>query len=924
MLQIKTNIKSRAYGLKLCGLCAVFLLQTACGGGGGDSEAEIGIDDIAVAYIKRPTPRDQNDDIASNDLRIPITFTEGGDLFLKPRATTNSSPINITGRITNGRGDVQGVSVSYDATKLVFSVRLEDLTPNNNDVPSWNLYEYDIASDTLTQLTSPDITDDDQLKDDISPSYLPSGDIIFSSNRQILSEPLRRNENRGAYATDESRINIAFLLHVREKDTGDITQVSFNVSHDLDPSVLDTGRVLFSRWNHMGPGDGNVSLYSMNPDGTDVKTYYGAHSNNTGQNPNTRVHFTKAREMDDGRILAIVRPFETNFGGGDIVFIDAKNFADNTQPTWEQLNIASGTAQSIVKQNVTNAAGIPLQGRYNAIFPMLDGSNRYLMSWSECRIMRSTTVLPCTFATPTELNDPNTVEAPPAYGVYVVDSNVQSILIRPQNDTVFSEIVMAYPKKIPRIINTSTVIDNDLAFGGVGILHISSVYDFEKRFASYGVTLGAEKDTNDGGDVDTIINTPLEIANAKNTTADERPARFIRIFKNAFITTDTQPANNSFGISRDQGMREIIGYAPIEPDGSVKIKVPANVPLSLSILDKDGRRISQRHQSWFQVKPGETLECVGCHTHNTNQADNRPHTRTNASNAINQGAPGLNYIFPNSLNTLWAEYEETMAEARTRHDSNVMKLSTDLIYEDVWTDTANTAANRSADVSFTINYTGITPTPASAACGSNIYDDSTNSLAYCRIVINYETHIQPIWDKVRPSGNSCTTCHVNIENTQSAAGQLDLTSSSSDRNTAHYTSYQELFRNDNKREADGLEKMIPEDQVILINGETKDDDPADGIPDFITVMVLDPNVEVIRPSMSINSALASNKFMELMTGLDLNNDGNQPTDTDDVHSHFINSQNADLQDALTAYELKLISEWLDIGAQYYNDPTAAP
>ena len=920
-------MKSRGYGLKLCGLCAVFLLQTACGGG-GDSEAEIGIDDVAVAYIKRPTPRDQNGDIASNDLRIPITFTEGGDLFLKPRATTNSTPINITGRITNGRGDVQGVSVSYDATKLVFSVRLEDPQPNDNDEPSWNLYEYDISADTLTQLTGPDFTPDDQLKDDISPSYLPSGDIIFSSNRQVLSEALRRNENRGAYATDENRQNIAFLLHVRERDTGDITQVSFNVSHDLDPSVLGTGRVLFSRWNHMG-GNDSVSLYSMNPDGSDIKSYYGAHSNNTGQNPNTRVHFTKAREMDDGRILAIMRPFVTNYGGGDIIFIDAKNFADNTQPTWEQLNIASGTAQTNIKKNVNNAAGIALQGRYNAIFPMLDGSNRYLMSWSECRIMRNTTVLPCTFATPTELNDPNTVEAPPAYGVYVVDSNVQSILIRPQNDTVFSEIVMAYPKKIPRIINTSTVIDNDLAFGGVGILHISSVYDFEKRFASYGITLGAEKDTNDGGDVDTIINTPLEIANAKNTTADERPARFIRIIKNAFITTDTQPANSSYGISRAQGMREIIGYAPIEPDGSVKIKIPANVPLSLSILDKDGRRISQRHQSWFQVKPGETLECVGCHTHNTNQADNRPHTRTDSTNSINPGAPELNYSWPNSLETMWAQYEETMAEARTRLDSNVMKLSTDLTYEDVWTDPANTAANRSADASFTINYTGITPTPASAACGSDTYDDSTNSLAYCRIVINYETHIQPIWDKVRPSGNSCTTCHVNIENTQSAAAQLDLTkltaaNERSDLNAAHYISYQELFRNDNKRETDGLEKMITITRNIIINGETIDDVAPFGVPDTETLDILDPNVEVISPSMSINSALASNRFMELMTGLDLNNDGNQPTDTDNVHSHFINSQNADLQDALTTSELKLISEWLDIGAQYYNDPTTAP
>ncbi len=31
-----------------------------------------------------------------------------------------------------------------------------------------------------------------------------------------------------------------------------------------------------------------------------------------------------------------------------------------------------------------------------------------------------------------------------------------------------------------------------------------------------------------------------------------------------------------------------------------------------------------------------------------------------------------------------------------------------------------------------------------------------------------------------------------------------------------------------------------------------------------------------------------------------------------------------MQGYLTAAELKLVSEWLDLGAQYFNDPFAAP
>ena len=36
-------------------------------------------------------------------------------------------------------------------------------------------------------------------------------------------------------------------------------------------------------------------------------------------------------------------------------------------------------------------------------------------------------------------------------------------------------------------------------------------------------------------------------------------------------------------------MREIIGYSPIEPDGSVRMKVPADVAFTIALLDKDGQ-----------------------------------------------------------------------------------------------------------------------------------------------------------------------------------------------------------------------------------------------------------------------------------------------------------------------------------------------
>jgi formylglycine-generating enzyme required for sulfatase activity len=56
----------------------------------------------------------------------------------------------------------------------------------------------------------------------------------------------------------------------------------------------------------------------------------------------------------------------------------------------------------------------------------------------------------------------------------------------------------------------------------------------------------------------------------------------------------------------------IIGTVPLQKDGSAMFRVPANTPLCVQPLDKDGRAV-QLMRSWFTAMPGETVSCVGCH-----------------------------------------------------------------------------------------------------------------------------------------------------------------------------------------------------------------------------------------------------------------------------------------------------------------------
>ncbi|ABK17311.1 PD40 domain-containing protein [Syntrophobacter fumaroxidans] len=58
--------------------------------------------------------------------------------------------------------------------------------------------------------------------------------------------------------------------------------------------------------------------------------------------------------------------------------------------------------------------------------------------------------------------------------------------------------------------------------------------------------------------------------------------------------------------------RRILGVAPVEPDGSFHIRVPAQIPISFQLLDENGIALAGQ-RSWTWVMPGESRGCIGCH-----------------------------------------------------------------------------------------------------------------------------------------------------------------------------------------------------------------------------------------------------------------------------------------------------------------------
>jgi hypothetical protein len=350
-------------------------------------------------------------------------------------------------------------------------------------------------------------------------------------------------------------------------------------------------------------------------------------------------------------------------------------------------------------------------------------------------------------------------------------------------------------------------------------------------------------------------------------------------------------------------MREVIGYAPIEPDGSVQVMVPANVPVSFSILDGDGRRIDQPHDFWLQFRPGEVVTCAGCHAGDSPL----PHGRLSAAPpSVNSGSSGSGIAFPNANPELWSDFGETMAQTRNRLQcsAGACEPTMDLSFTDVWTD----PATAEPDAAFSYRYADLeTPSPLSDALCSTTWH------VLCRAIIHYEELIHPLWSLPRPvfdaantqiDDHTCILCHDTDDDgvTVVPDGQLNLEDGASEDEPDHFAAYRELLFTDNEQEVvegilvDRLLPQLDENGQQLYerdeNGELILDAAGEPIP------LPDLPVEVSSP-MQAGSATAG-RFLGLF-------------DSGGTHEGY-------LSDA----EKKLIVEWLDIGAQYYNDPFMAP
>jgi hypothetical protein len=212
------------------------------------------------------------------------------------------------------QGSMRDPCVHYDGRRILFSYR-----PGTTRY--FHLYEIGADGTSLRQLT-------DGPFDDIEPTYLPDGDIVFPSSRC--------KRFVACWYTPVATLHRLDAL-------GHIRCLSSNIVHENTPAVLPDGRVLYTRWEYVDRAPQKFhGLWSMNPDGTGQAIVFG----NT-QPPGKWVLMIDAKPVPrTNQMVAIFSPHHGNREhAGDVMLLDAEagpDVADRPRQISPQVKMAEG------------------------------------------------------------------------------------------------------------------------------------------------------------------------------------------------------------------------------------------------------------------------------------------------------------------------------------------------------------------------------------------------------------------------------------------------------------------------------------------------------------------------------------------------------------------------------------------------------
>jgi hypothetical protein len=499
------------------------------------------VDFSKLLFIDQPYPRGRVNDIHESIHRMGITATPGGRLLVLDGLHPGGQVRLLAPQAHPG--SFWRPDLSFDGQRVLFCYK-------PHDGKAFHLYEMNLDGTGLRQLTEGDY-------DDIDPIYLPDGHILFTTTRG------NSHVRCGPFI-------YSYILARCDADGNDIYLISYNGEPDFVPSLLNDGRVIYSRWEYSDKPLWRLQkLWATNPDGTGTAHFWG----NQSVWPD---HTSEPRAIPGSRRVMFSGVGHHDWWSGSIGIID------------------------------------PGQGRD---FP--DGLTKVTadLRWPECSIPP---------VDPIEADDYHSAGRFTGYKTpYPLSEEDFLVSARGEptgrfrlDDSTRTASDAARIKGKFRLYLMDVYGNRELIYEGIyNILHALPVRtrtpppSLPERVVWPGT--GAERQPVQPGtfySADVYRGMP-EVPRGK--------IKYLRVFQLDYKTYSTwektyRHSGPAVSIVQEEGVKRILSEVPVEDDGSVHFVAPAGYSLFFQLLDAD-RRCLQTMRSFTGLMPGEQRGCVGCH-----------------------------------------------------------------------------------------------------------------------------------------------------------------------------------------------------------------------------------------------------------------------------------------------------------------------
>jgi hypothetical protein len=481
----------------------------------------------------------------------------GGDIYVKS-GFSPGDPLRPILQNRLGPGHMRGMELWWDADRIVFAYTRqpryfeETLLESDQGFDDkdhglsepMHIFEVNVDGTGLRQIT------DHPYNSDAEPTYLPNGDIVFVSDRSNFG-----SQCSGHFFQNKRIVN----LYRCGPDGGGLRSLSNNKDFDRYPHVLDSGQLIFTRWEYQERHLYQThNLWFARPDGSMTDALFKQHINSGP------MALRDARHIPHSHKLVAIACGHHEYAQGAVTIVDPHRGLNETAgmrlvtPFISPREGGLGRGKPVAQGGVADAGGLYQQ-------PFALSETGFLVAYS--------------YHLPRSMSNANN------FGLYYIDVWGNKELIH--REPVLSIVYPIPLKKRPRPPAIPDVAEPKQHFAQLYVTDIySGLPEIDRGTIKYiRISHRTQWPTIQTGEEVTDFN-------HYHYTPSGSWARTLGVWT-------WTPAR-------------VIGTVPVNDDGSAHFKAPAGIPLYFQALDENYLEV-RRMRTFVTFQPGEIRGCTGCH-----------------------------------------------------------------------------------------------------------------------------------------------------------------------------------------------------------------------------------------------------------------------------------------------------------------------